>query len=437
MNAVSIIEKKRYAKELAHSEIKYFIDGFTKGEIPDYQMSALLMAVCLNGMTEDETFALTDCMLHTGDIVDMSGVAGTVVDKHSTGGVGDTTTLTLAPLLACLGVKVAKMSGRGLGFTGGTVDKLESIPGFNTALTQKEFFDIVNRVGCCVIGQTENLAPADKKLYALRDVTGTIDSIPLICGSIMSKKLASGAQAVLLDVKYGTGAFMKTKEDAVKLAELMVKVGTKAGKKFGALVTDMSQPLASKVGNTLEILGAIEVMKGRRNRLYEETKLVASKLLALAGAYTETSALKAVDEALTGGKAMSKFKEMAAAQGGNTVFIDHPEKFELGYPCGITADRDGYVYEMDTAQLGRAVTLLGGGRTVKNQPIDHSVGLEMHVGLGDFVKAGDVLVTVYHRHSNLDAVCASIKKSITLSDKAPEPHKIAHAFITAEKTVYY
>jgi len=437
MTAYDIIEKKRYGKELTDDEINFFINGYTFNRIPDYQMSALLMAICCNGMSENETFALTNCMLHSGDIVDMSKIDGIVVDKHSTGGVGDTTTLALAPLLACCGVKVAKMSGRGLGFTGGTIDKLESIPDFNTSLSQEKFFEIVNKVGCCVIGQTENLAPADKKLYALRDVTATIDSIPLICGSIMSKKLASGAQAVLLDVKYGEGAFMKTKERAVELAQIMVKIGNRAGKKFAALVTDMSEPLATKVGNSLEIIGAIEVMKGKRNRLSDEMSLVAEKLLVLSGKYDSESARHAVESALTDGRALAKFKEMVEAQGGNTIFVDHPEKFALGETRDITADKNGYVYSMRTEELGKAVTLLGGGRMVKSDVVDHSVGFEMRVSIGDKVKAGDVLVTVYHRDKNTDLVCDLIKNSIEIRDEMPAPKKTAYAYVTENEVEYY
>ncbi|HPG92628.1 MAG TPA: thymidine phosphorylase, partial [Clostridia bacterium] len=370
MTAYDIIEKKRYGKELTDEEINFFINGYTLNQIPDYQMSALLMAICCNGMNENETFALTNCMLHSGDVVDMSKIDGIVVDKHSTGGVGDTTTLILAPLLACCGVKVAKMSGRGLGFTGGTIDKLESIPGFNTSLSEEKFFDIVNKIGCCVIGQTENLAPADKKLYALRDVTATIDSIPLICGSIMSKKLASGAEAVLLDVKYGDGAFMKTKERAVELAKIMVKIGNRAGKKFAALVTDMSEPLATKVGNSLEIIGAIEVMKGKHNRLREEMCLVAERLLVLSGKFDTKSAQKNIENVLADGSVLKKFKEMVEAQGGNPVFIDHPEKFVLGETVDVLAQKDGYVFSMRAEELGKAVTLLGGGRMVKSDVVD-------------------------------------------------------------------
>lgn len=437
MTVCDIIEKKRYGKELTAEEIDFFINGYTKGTIPDYQMSALLMAICCNGMNENETFALTNCMLHSGDIMDMSKVGGIVVDKHSTGGVGDTTTLALAPLLACCGVKVAKMSGRGLGFTGGTIDKLESIPDFNTALSEEKFLEVVKKVGCCVIGQTENLAPADKKLYALRDVTATIDSIPLICGSIMSKKLASGADVVLLDVKYGTGAFMKTKERALELAEIMVKIGNRAGKKFAALVTDMSQPLADKVGNSLEIIGAIEVMKGKRNRLHDEMTEVATRLLVLTGKYDEKSARKTVETVLTDGSALAKFKEMVAAQGGNTVFIDHPEKFEIGQTRDVLAEKDGYVSSMKTEELGKAVTLLGGGRMVKGEKIDHSVGFEMRAALGDYVKKGEPLVTVYHQNKNVEVVCDLISASIEIGQNKPEPRKIAYAFVTNGEVKYY
>ena len=298
MTILDIIEKKKIKQELSVEEINYFVEGFTKGEIPDYQASALLMAILLNGMTDGETFALTDAMLRSGDIVDMSSLGGTVVDKHSTGGIGDSTTLALAPILACCGVYVVKMSGRGLGFTGGTIDKLESIPGFDTALPEDEFFGVVKKVGCAVIGQTANLAPADKKIYALRDVTGTVNAIPLICSSIMSKKLASGADTILLDVKYGSGAFMPTPESALELAEKMVAIGTLAGKRIGALITDMQQPLSDHVGNSLEIVGIIDVLNGKKNRLYYEIREVAVKLLALTGKYDEKSAEQAFQRAI-------------------------------------------------------------------------------------------------------------------------------------------
>ena len=327
MTIIDVIEKKKNKLELTTEEINFFVNGFTDGSIPDYQMSSLLMAILLNGMTDRETFDMTNAMLHSGDVVDMSALGGVVVDKHSTGGIGDSTTLALAPILACCGVFVAKMSGRGLGFTGGTIDKLESIPHFDTALSDKEFFDVVKRVGCAVIGQTANLAPADKKLYALRDVTGTVNSIPLICGSIMSKKLASGADTILLDVKYGSGAFMPTPESALELAQKMVTIGTLAGKNIGALITDMQQPLSDHVGNSLEIIGIVDVLRGKKNRLYYEIREVALRLLALTGKYTLETAEVAFQEAIDSGKALDKFAEMVKAQHGDESYILHPEKF--------------------------------------------------------------------------------------------------------------
>lgn len=302
MNILEIIEKKKNKQILSTEEIRYFVNGFTVGEIPDYQISALLMAIVLNGMDDRETYDLTDAMLHSGDVMDLSSLGGIVVDKHSTGGVGDSTTLALAPVLACCGVYVAKMSGRGLGFTGGTIDKLESIPGMDIALSEDEFKKVVKSVGCCVIGQTGNLAPADKKLYALRDVTGTVDCVPLICSSIMSKKLASGSDIILLDVKYGTGAFMKTKEDALVLAQKMVDIGNRAGKSVGALITDMQQPLSDHIGNSLEVVNIIDVLKGKRSRLYSELKEVAVKLLSLTPLYTEETAVKAFQDAIDSGQ---------------------------------------------------------------------------------------------------------------------------------------
>jgi len=429
MNILDIIEKKKIKAELSSAEINYFVEGFTKGDIPDYQASALLMAIVLNGMTDRETYDLTNAMLHSGDIVDMSCIGGTVVDKHSTGGIGDSTTLALAPILACCGVYVAKMSGRGLGFTGGTIDKLESIPHFNTALTEEEFFGAVKRVGCAVIGQTANLAPADKKMYALRDVTGTVNSIPLICSSIMSKKLASGADTILLDVKYGSGAFMPTPESALTLAEKMVKIGTLAGKRIGALITDMQQPLSDHVGNSLEIIGIIEVLKGAKNRLYNEIKEVATRLLTLTGKYDMVSAESAFDNAVTSGRALEKFAEMVRAQQGDDSYITDPSKFDLGEKTAVTSDVDGYVSGMTASDIGRAVTALGGGRMKKSDVIDFSVGVVMNVAIGSKVKKGDALCYVYHRNKGLDDAVKLIKGAIKIGADKPEPHKIAYAYV--------
>lgn len=429
MNILDIIEKKKIKAELSTEEINYFVEGFTCGAIPDYQASALLMAIVLNGMTDRETFDLTGAMLRSGDVVDMSALGGIVVDKHSTGGIGDSTTLALAPILACCGVYVAKMSGRGLGFTGGTIDKLESIPHFDTALSEKEFFDVVKKVGCAVIGQTANLAPADKKIYALRDVTGTVNAIPLICSSIMSKKLASGADTILLDVKYGSGAFMPTPESALELAQKMVTIGALAGKRIGALITDMQQPLSDHVGNSLEIIGIVDVLKGAKNRLYYEIREVALRLLALTGKYTLASAEAAFAEAISSGKALSKFAEMVKAQHGDESYILDPSKFELGDRLKVTADTDGYVVGMTAADIGRAVTRLGGGRMQKSDEIDFAVGVVMKVAIGSKVRRGDVLCEMYHREKGVDDAVALIKGAIEIGPRNPAEHKIAYAYV--------
>ena len=429
MTILDIIEKKKIKAELTTEEINFFVEGFTNGTIPDYQASSLLMALVLNGMTDRETFDLTNAMLHSGDIVDMSHLGGTVVDKHSTGGIGDSTTLALAPILACCGVYVAKMSGRGLGFTGGTIDKLESIPGFNTSLTEEQFFDVVKRVGCAVIGQTANLAPADKKLYALRDVTGTVNSIPLICGSIMSKKLASGSDTILLDVKYGSGAFMPTPEQALELAQKMVQIGTLAGKRIGALITDMEQPLSDYVGNTLEVLGILEVLGGKQNRLYREIKEVAVRLLVLTGKFDAKQAENAFQDAIDSGKALAKLAEMVQAQGGDASYILHPEKFVLGTEEVILASEYGYVDKIIAADIGRACTHLGGGRMTKEDVIDFSVGVVMSVELGSKVCKGDVLCRIYHNGKGVEQARQLLVNAIHIGDEPICTHKIAYAYV--------
>ena len=437
MTIVDVIEKKKNKQELTTEEINFFVNGFTDGSIADYQMSALLMAILLNGMTDRETFDMTNAMLHSGDVVDMSSIGGVVVDKHSTGGIGDSTTLALAPILACCGVFVAKMSGRGLGFTGGTIDKLESIPHFDTALSETEFFDVVKRVGCAVIGQTANLAPADKKIYALRDVTGTVNSIPLICASIMSKKLASGADTILLDVKYGSGAFMPTPELALELAQKMVAIGTLAGKNIGALITDMQQPLSDHVGNSLEIIGIIDVLHGKKNRLYYEIREVALRLLALTGKYTLATAEKAFEEAIDSGKALDKFVEMVHAQHGDESYVLHPEKFEIGARDVVLAEKDGYVSGMIAADIGRAVTHMGGGRMQKTDVIDMSVGVIMKVAIGSKVKKGDVICEVYHNGKGLDEAKRLISNAVTISKTKPAEHKIAYAYVGRDGVELY
>ena len=437
MTILDIIEKKKCKLELSTEEIQYFVKGFTEGDIPDYQMSALLMAILLNGMSDRETFDMTDAMLKSGDVVDMSRLGDCVCDKHSTGGIGDSTTLALAPILACCGVYVAKMSGRGLGFTGGTIDKLESIPGFDTALSEDEFFELVKRVGCAVIGQTANLAPADKKLYALRDVTGTVNSIPLICGSIMSKKLASGSDTILLDVKYGSGAFMPNKESALELAEKMVEIGTRAGKNIGALITDMEQPLSNHVGNALEVIGIIDVLGGKQNRLYYEIREVAIKLLCLSGKYNEQTAGEAFQRSIDSGAALNKFAEMVEAQHGDSSYVFNPQKFALGKVKPLVAETDGYVDKMNAADIGRAVTLLGGGRMKKEDKIDHSVGVIMNVSLGTKVKKGDVICSIYHNNVGLNEAEQLLANSIHIGSTAPEPHKIAYAYVSKKGVELY
>ncbi len=429
MTILDIIEKKKIKEELSTEEINFFVEGFTNGQIPDYQASALLMAIVLNGMTDRETFDLTNAMLHSGDIVDMSHLGGTVVDKHSTGGIGDSTTLALAPILACCGVYVAKMSGRGLGFTGGTIDKLESIPGFNTSLSEEQFFDVVKKVGCAVIGQTANLAPADKKLYALRDVTGTINSIPLICGSIMSKKLASGSDTILLDVKYGSGAFMPTPEQALELAQKMVQIGTLAGKRIGALITDMEQPLSDYVGNTLEVLGILEVLRGEKNRLYYEIREVATRLLVLTEKFTPDQAQQAFQDAIDSGKALAKLVEMVQGQQGDASYITNPDQFVLGEQDVVLAQADGYVDKIIAADIGRACTHLGGGRMTKEDIIDFSVGVVMNVQLGSKVNKGDVLCRIYHNNKGVEQAKDLLTNAIRIGQNPVQNHKIAYAYV--------
>lgn len=438
MRMYDIIYKKRMKGELSPEEIDFFVKGYTNGEIPDYQAAALLMAICINDMSEKETFALTDSMLHSGDVIDLSKIKGIKVDKHSTGGVGDSTSLALAPILASLGLKVPKMSGRGLGFSGGTIDKLESIPGFDTSLSEERFAEVVNSCGCSIIGQTAEVAPADKKLYALRDVTATVDKIPLIASSIMSKKLASGADVILLDVKYGSGAFMKTVEDAITLSEVMVKIGEKAGKRVGALITSMEQPLGVRAGNSLEILNVIELLKGVPSRLHDEVKLVAIKLLILSKyATNEETASKMVDYVISSGKAFDTFVEMVKLHGGDASYITHSEKFKLGKIKTIKAKESGYISFIDTESLGTAIVYLGGGRIQKSDAIDNSVGICMKVSLGDYVKENDPLVDIYYNEKGLPEAQQLIEKAFAFSDNKPPHHKIAAAFVDVNGVSQY
>lgn len=388
MNVYEIIDKKKRGLELNQTEIEYLINGYVNNEIPDYQISAWLMAVYFQGMTDRELLALTNCMTKSGEIVDLSSIMGVKVDKHSTGGVGDKVTLVVAPIVAACGGKVAKMSGRGLGFTGGTIDKLEAIPGLKTALAEEEFFNMVNEIGLAVMGQSADIAPADKKLYALRDVTATVDSIPLIASSIMSKKLAAGSDKIVLDVTVGSGAFMKDKENAVQLAEKMVAIGNGAGKKTVAILTNMDVPLGKMVGNNLEVVEAIETLKGRGPEdLLAVVVEIASTMLYLAQIGTKEECMKKVKRVIADGSALEKLKLMVERQGGDGSYIENPDQFEKAiYQHEIIANNSGYIGKMNTEECGKAAVLLGAGREVKDDPIDMTAGIQFNKKTGDVVK---------------------------------------------------
>ncbi|CRZ34294.1 thymidine phosphorylase [Herbinix hemicellulosilytica] len=398
MQMYDLINKKKNHGELNKEEIEFIVNGYTKGEIPDYQMSAFLMAVCLNKMTHEETAHLTVAMANSGDMLDLTAIHGVKVDKHSTGGVGDKTSLVLSPMVACLGVPVAKMSGRGLGHTGGTIDKLESIPGFSTSLSPEQFIDNVNRIKMAIVGQTANLAPADKKIYALRDVTATVDNISLIASSIMSKKLASGADVIVLDVKTGSGAFMKKYEDSLALAKEMVQIGTLAGKPTYAVITDMNQPLGRAVGNSIEVIEAIETLSGKGPEdLLEVSVTLASYMLLGAGRVkSPEEGRELLLETIRSGKALDKFAEFVSAQGGDSSFIYNPELFKkASIIYEVKAPEDGYVTDIRTDEIGMASVVLGGGRVTKDSTIDLSVGIVIHKKLGDKVSKNEPIVTLY------------------------------------------
>lgn len=397
MNVYEIIDKKKRGLELNQTEIEYLINGYVNNEIPDYQISAWLMAVYFQGMTDRELLALTNCMTKSGEIVDLSSIMGVKVDKHSTGGVGDKVTLVVAPIVAACGGKVAKMSGRGLGFTGGTIDKLEAIPGLKTALAEEDFFNMVNEIGLAVMGQSADIAPADKKLYALRDVTATVDSIPLIASSIMSKKLAAGSDKIVLDVTVGSGAFMKDKENAVQLAEKMVAIGNGAGKKTVAILTNMDVPLGKMVGNNLEVVEAIETLKGRGPEdLIAVVVEIASTMLYLAQIGTKEECMKKVKRVIADGSALEKLKLMVERQGGDGSYIENPDQFEKAiYQHEIIANNSGYIGKMNTEECGKAAVLLGAGREVKDDPIDMTAGIQFNKKTGDAVKQGDIVAIAY------------------------------------------
>lgn len=432
MRMVDIIEKKRDGKELTKAEINFVVTGYTKDEIPDYQVSALAMSIFFNDMTNEEIANLTLAMAESGEIIDLSAIKGIKVDKHSTGGVGDTTTIVLAPLVAAVGVPVAKMSGRGLGHTGGTIDKLEAIPGFNVEISNEDFIEFVNRDQVAVIGQSGDLAPADKKLYALRDVTGTVDSIPLIASSIMSKKIAAGADAIVLDVTTGDGAFMKNEKDAERLARTMVQIGKLANRQTMAIISDMSQPLGLAIGNSLEIKEAIDALNGQGPEdLMEMVYVLGSQMVVLAKkAETLEEARKMLEEAIQSGAAIEKFKVMVRNQGGDASVIDHPEKLpQAKYVIDLPAKKSGVVSEMVADQLGIAAMILGAGRRTKEDQIDFSVGLMLRKKVADSVVEGETLVTIYANSPDVEDVKAKIYESITIAETADEPVLI-HQIIT-------
>lgn len=391
MNIIEIIEKKKNKKELTQTEIQELITEYVNGKIPDYQMSSLLMAIVLNGMTDEETYALTDAMLHSGEIIDLSGIDGTKIDKHSTGGVGDKTTIILGPLVASTGVKIAKMSGRGLGHTGGTIDKLESIPNFQTSINLNDFINQVNEIGLSIVGQMGNLVPADKKLYALRDVTGTVDSIPLIASSIMSKKLASGADKIVIDVKVGDGALMKNIDDAKKLANLMIKIGKNNNKETVCILSNMNQPLGYAVGNALEVQESIDTLKGNGPEDLKELVLtLGSYMVKLAKNITLEEAKKELEENLKNGKAYQKFEELVKAQNGNLEEITIGPKI-----FSVKSTKEGFIQKIHTEQIGEITRKIGAGRYTKEDEINPKVGITLSKKVGDFVLNGEELVKVY------------------------------------------
>ncbi|MEK4271476.1 MULTISPECIES: pyrimidine-nucleoside phosphorylase [Bacillus] len=432
MRMVDIITKKQSGKELSTEEINFFINGYTDGSIPDYQASALAMAIYFQDMTDRERADLTMAMVNSGETIDLSAIEGIKVDKHSTGGVGDTTTLVLAPLVASLGVPVAKMSGRGLGHTGGTIDKLEAIEGFHVELSKDEFVDLVNRDKVAVVGQSGNLTPADKKLYALRDVTGTVNSIPLIASSIMSKKIAAGADAIVLDVKTGAGAFMKTDEDAVNLAKAMVRIGNNVGRQTMAVISDMSQPLGYAIGNALEVKEAIDTLKGEGPEdLTELVLTLGSQMVVLAKkAETLDEAREKLTDVMKNGKALQKFKDFLQNQGGDSSVADNPEKLpQAAYKIDVPAKEAGVVSEIVADQIGVAAMLLGAGRATKEDKIDLAVGIMLRKKVGDAVEKAEPLVTLYANRENVDDVITKVYENIRIADQAEVP-KLVHTVIT-------
>ncbi len=425
MRAVDIIIKKRDRQELTTEEIRFFIEGYTRGDIPDYQAAAWAMAVLLNGMTARETTDLTLAMAHSGDVLDLSGVVEIALDKHSTGGVGDKTTLVVLPMVVAAGIPVGKMSGRGLGFSGGTLDKMESIPGYRTDLTTEEFLHQLREVGIVLTGQSADLAPADGKLYALRDVTGTVPSIPLIASSIMSKKLAAGAQGIVLDVKIGLGAFMQTLESARELAELMVAIAERSGRKAIALLSDMNQPLGYAVGNALEVKEAIETLQGGGPADFREHCLkVAAHMLILGGKARDEAEGRALAEStLSDGRAWAEFRKLVQAQGGDVAYVDDPSRLPAAaLQEALPAAQGGYVAQIHARLVGEAAVVLGAGREKKGDPIDHAVGIVVHKKVGDAVEAGEPVMTLHaNSPEKLAEAKAMLADAVRISDAPVEP----------------
>ncbi|WP_066457299.1 thymidine phosphorylase [Anaerotruncus rubiinfantis] len=435
MRMYDIILKKRGGQPLSDEEIGWFVEGYTNGSIPDYQASALLMAIWFRGMDEHETALLTDRMAHSGDMVDLSAIPGVKVDKHSTGGVGDKTTLIVGPIVAACGVPVAKMSGRGLGHTGGTIDKLESIPGLCTSVSRERFFEIVRETGLAVIGQTGNIAPADKKLYALRDVTATVDNLSLIASSIMSKKLAAGSDAILLDVKTGSGAFMKTLDDSIALAKAMVSIGERNGRRTAALITDMDIPLGHAIGNSLEVIEAVKTLRGRGPADLTEVCLqLASNMLFLAGKGEIAACRAAAEAALAGGEAFQKLCAMAAAQGGDISVLESTEKFAKSPAVhAVQAPRGGRITRMQTEQIGEVSVVLGAGRENKDDPIDPRAGLILYKKTGDAVAPGETLAVLHTaRPEALPRAERLLLGAVEIADAPPAPHRLIYARVTRD-----
>jgi pyrimidine-nucleoside phosphorylase len=433
MRAVDIIAKKRDGGELTREELEFFINGFTHGDIPDYQAAAWLMAVVCRGMTHRETVDLTLIMAHSGDVLDLRSVAPMVVDKHSTGGVGDKTTIAVAPMVAATGLPIAKMSGRGLGFTGGTLDKLESIPGYIVPLTREQFLDQLRRVGIVVAGPSADLAPADAKLYALRDVTATIDSIPLIASSIMSKKIASGAHAIVLDVKVGRGAFMKTEERAIELAETMVSIGRALGRRMAAVVSDMNQPLGRAVGHTLEVVEAIETLRGAGPPDFTEHCYTIAGQLLVAGqvAADRDQARQRLEEVIASGAALEKFTQWIEAQGGDPRVVDDPSIMPWAPQVEeVPAPRSGYIAALDALEVGLTAVEMGAGRAKKGDPIDRGVGIVFGPKVGDYVEQGERLFTLYARdEASLDRARRRLLAAYTWSEEPVERPRLIYRVI--------